>query len=310
MSSTRRIRVPASSLSRSKSSTAYLKGSSVTEEEQSSNVAIGELLRKIESFAPHKDTFVSNLDGNKFNQLKSIRETANYLKDKKCYKLLINKIHETYDDDVKVGTVGAFFKGSFISDNGGPCSKMSAGSFPRPPTPGWKDCDKNVATLSNGSFHILNTNSSSSEMLVYIDKSEPFVGFSDSVVSKMKSMGVRHTTILTDGDGEWETPLSGDPESLSYSRYSEVHSGGGCDVDSTHVDTLPRKRARRTNERKEKRCDYNWGAIAVIAFVILLLFAGAIWWWRSRSVATTPAASSVVVTDTTTHYGGPGYIHA
>ena len=304
MSSTRRTRVPASSLSSRKSSTTYSKGSSTLEQEPSSNVVISELLRKIESFAPHKDTFVSSLDSSKYKQLESIRETAKYLKDKKCYKLLINKIHEVYDDDIQAGTVGAFFKGSFIGESGGPCSKLAAGSFPRPATPGWKECDKNVALIQDGKFHLLNTNSSSNEMIVHIGKEETFTGFTDSVIKKMTEMGVKKTTVVPGGETDWENCISGDPESLSYAHYSENNDSEGeaCDPSTK----------KRPHRKPEKKCDeggWNWVVIAVIAFIVIASFIAILFWWKSRA-ATTPSTTTVETQVTTTHYGGPGYIHA
>lgn len=307
MSTTRRTRIPASGLSSRKASTTYLKGGPSLEEEQSSNVAIGELLRKIESFAPHKDTFVSNLDASRYSQLESIRETAKYLKDKKCYKLLINKIHDVYDDDVQAGTVGAFFKGSFIGNNGGPCSKLAAGSFPRAPTPGWKECEKNVALLTQGKFQILTTNPNSNEMIVHVSKSESFAGFSDSVINKMKTMGVKKTTIVSEGETDWEHCASGDPESLSYSRYSASHrESEACDV------TSHSEKTRHHHKKNKKKCDdgdWNYVAVAIIALIILAFFAAAFMWWRSRTPAAAPAAAVVTTETVTTHYGGPGYIH-
>lgn len=305
MSSTRRIRVPASALSSKKSSTTYLKGSTLREEEQSSSVAIGDLLTKIESFAYHKDTFLSNLDSTKFNQLKSIKETASYLKDKKCYKLVINKIHETYDDNVKAGTVGAFFKGSFITESGGPCSKFSAGAIPRPPTPGWKECEKNVAILANDDIQVILNNPSSSEMIVHVSREEPFVGFNNSVLGKMKSMGIRRTTIVVDGETDWDKCTSADPESLSYSKFS---SESECDARTKSHTKLPPSKKCHRKEPKKQCNDYSSFAIAVVAFILLLLIAGAFWWWNSKKAAVATTPTTVFSETTVTHFGGPGYV--
>lgn len=178
------------------------------------------------------------------------------------YDVVLADVHSIYGDlqDVKPGTVGAFFSGCFQNDNfSGPlgCSPKCAASLPPTEgTPGYANCDDLVLIYNDGLFSSLNEKRSE-HAYVYIGDTK-FDGFTVDDIRQLRDAGIISVSLIFgDEDG----------------AYKEITS-------PTVLSQLPTKAGESAVAKSEatqtSSSSSNTGAgiaIAVIIIIIIILLA-------------------------------------
>jgi len=116
------------------------------------------------------------------------------------YDLVLSDIRSIFSNtnDIKPGTVAAFFVGCFSDDNfTGPsgCNPKCASSLqPSDGTPGYSSCEDLVLIYSDGSFSSLN-DKQSSNAYIYIEDPN-FVQFTQENIHQLKEAGVATASLI------------------------------------------------------------------------------------------------------------------
>jgi hypothetical protein len=178
------------------------------------------------------------------------------------YDVVLADVHSIYGDlqDVKPGTVGAFFSGCFQNDNfSGPlgCSPKCAASLPPTEgTPGYANCDDLVLIYDDGAFSSLN-DKRSEHAFVYIGDTK-FSGFTVNDIRQLRDAGIINVSLIFgDEDG----------------AYKEITA-------PTVLSQLPTKAGEseiaKTEATQTSSSSSNTGAgiaIAIIVIIIIILLA-------------------------------------
>lgn len=171
------------------------------------------------------------------------------------YDLVLTDIRAVFSDvnDVKPGTVSAFFIGCFSDDKfPGPmgCNPKCAASLPPVEgTPGYANCDDLVLIYSEGMFSSLNEKRSA-HAYIYISDAN-FPGFSLENIRQLRTADIEHASLIFgNADGS----------------YREVTS-------ALPLDQLPQRASdgNVTTQQLESDGDDNGGAGAGIALAIVII---------------------------------------
>lgn len=257
----------------------------------SSRSDIHRIVEEIKQMKSLKNVPLKNLDQKEQQKLNDLRKAALLLRRGKNYDTIVEAIRTNYQstNDVRPDTVGAFFYGCFLENDGEgnlACSAHCAGNMPVPIEPGWRDCEKSVGIYDSGELTIKYVNEKSNEILIH-DISGNFQGLSSKDLKKLSDLSVEKVTLV-------ESDASGKSSGKSVSSGS-VDYFSSISYSKTEPD-FPKPLPVQRNSSW-------WGIIAVVVIFIIVLFVVAVLWYYKRSYSKTVTTST-----TTMSFGGPGYV--
>jgi hypothetical protein len=260
----------------------------------SSRSDIHKIVDEIKQMKSLKNVPLKNLDQKNQQKLADIRKAALLLRRGKNYDTIVDAIKTNYQstNDVRPDTVGAFFFGCFLEQEGDEnlaCAAHCAGNMPVPIEPGWRDCEKSVGIYDSGELTIKYINEKSNGIIIH-DISGSFQGLNGKDLKKLSDISVDTITLVSpkssSSEDQSKSTMSGHISLFSSASYSK-----GSDYSRTIPDKIP--------ERKEESW---WGIIAFVVIFLIIIFFVAVFWMYRKSVS-----SAAVPVSSTVGFGGPGY---
>ena len=226
--------------------TSGISDSLLVDENKAVEVNRATLRKALHDLFPVSNTAVQDLSPHDTEIFRSVVETLRLLfHSPALYDMLLKDVREVFtQDQVRPGTVGAFFRGCFIdNDFNGPlgCSPKCADSLPPPEgIPGHQQSDDLVLIYREGDFHSLNERVSL-HCYVYLEDAT-FNHFTAANIAKLHDAGIEQATIIYgNSDGSYQRvvgPLALDALPVAPSTATEDNYNGALTVIGISVAVL------------------------------------------------------------------------
>lgn len=218
-------------------------------------------------------TIVSNLRKKAHIEIKALKDSdkenlgkivkyIDKLINTNAYPILENIVDEYFSDldEIRSGTIGAFFSGCNISGKD-PCSDICAGNMPRRGTK-YQYCDKNmyIAKYTDNGFDFAEYSTVNDSTHAYIfleyENMSDFPGFTEEEKLKLKAKGIQYVYFV------------GRDSNTSGNRTNKPLTT------AITIDSIKHRESKKKNPKKDK-CNnddtddnYNW---VIILFVVVLI---------------------------------------
>lgn len=192
-----------------------------TESVNELNFNIDEVRKVLTRLVPLKDREPRSLTGKDADDFRKIVEYVRVLYgDNESYRVLYNEVQNIFGDlkSAQPGTVGGYFIGCRLSskfDGKLGCSPTCAGAM-KPPSSGDNSifCDRTVIVATyNGSgynFTVLEESPNKEELILFINASGSFPGFSDKERKTLENYGAKRIrAVRRNNDGTYEELTQG-----------------------------------------------------------------------------------------------------
>lgn len=173
--------------------------------ETEKTVDLTELRKRLKRLRMHQSSNVNKLPPQIKEDYEVMKNHVSVLYETKEYKTLYDEVKNTFSDlkveNLKLGTVGAYFAGCLIPlENGDKsCSALCNGSMPRPKSrDGWSFCNYPVvwASFKNGKYEFTVLNSQPGKDCVVYMESPQIYGFDNEEKNHLRSLGYERIQMI------------------------------------------------------------------------------------------------------------------
>ena len=250
-----------------------LKGKDVPDS-QVIRISTPDMIKMLNKLKGYSSTTINNLPKDVRDELTGFSELISFISESPAYSETLKTINDIFGDVavVRPDTVGAFFRGCFVS-NEYPglqsCSAICAGNLaPDHNTGGWTFCQENVILFDGEKLSFQHkTDQRKDKAIIHVINENKFTGFTDANIQALLENGIKTVSLhIFQDSGKTVEKLNSQP-----------------------VTSLPRKGAPARSQShppppppdNNKNEDNGWLWI-VLVFLGIIIIGGLIWWASRR----------------------------